>query len=69
MEDIENSYDTMVNCKRLIELGFKPRQASKIIRESKEYLVKVEGIDFYSGRQVSVVPARVIQKLFYIKVG
>lgn len=69
MEQLEKAYDVMIDRSRLIELGFKPSQASKIIRDSKEYLANVEGINFYAGRQVAVVPARVVQKLFYIEIG
>ncbi|GMC04623.1 hypothetical protein K5E_26620 [Enterococcus thailandicus] len=69
MEQLEKTYDVMIDRSRLIELGFKPSQASKIIREAKEYLANVQGIKFYSGRQVAAVPARIIQKLFYIEIG
>lgn len=64
---MEKSFEMMVSCKDLTELGFKPYQAKQIIRESKEYLAQVEGIAFYYNRQVSVVPARVIEKLFNIQ--
>ncbi|AUB53352.1 hypothetical protein IGK38_002185 [Enterococcus pernyi] len=68
MEKVEKTYDVMIDRNRLIELGFKPSQASKMIRDSKEYLANVEGISFYSGRQIAVVPAKIIQKLFYIEI-
>lgn len=66
---MRNEFDLMVNKKDLINMGFKPNQAGQIIKESKEYLVKIEGVNFYSNRQVSVVPARIIEKLYHIQVS
>jgi hypothetical protein len=66
---MQSCFEAMVNCKELVELGFKPYQAKQIIRECKEYLAQVEGIDFYYNRQVSIVPARVVEKLFDIQVS
>ncbi|MBO6438781.1 DUF3173 domain-containing protein [Enterococcus faecalis] len=60
-------FETMIGCKDLIDLGFKPYQAKQIMKQCKEYLVKVEGIDFYYNRQVDIVPARIIEKLFNIQ--
>lgn len=65
---MQSCFETMVSCKELVELGFKPYQAKQILRKCKEYLAQVEGIDFYYNRQVSVVPARVVEKLFNIQV-
>lgn len=65
---MEKSFEVMVNSDDLIALGFKPYQSKKMIRECKEYLAKIEGIDFYYNRQVRIVPARTIEKLFSIKV-
>lgn len=65
---MEKQKDIMIKRSDLIKLGFKPNQATQIIKECKEYLINVEGINFYSNRQVGVVPARVIEKLFHIQV-
>ncbi|MCU7721532.1 DUF3173 domain-containing protein [Enterococcus faecium] len=46
MEKVEKTYDVMIDRNRLIELGFKPSQASKMIRDSKEYLANVEELVF-----------------------
>ncbi len=66
---MKKSFEVMVSSKDLIEIGFKPYQAKQIIRDCKEYLAKIEGIDLYYNRQVSVVPARVVEKLFKIKIA
>lgn len=66
---MRNNFEIMVSSEELIELGFKPYQAKQIIRECKDYLTQVEGIDFYYNRQVGIVPARVIEKLFNIQVS
>lgn len=60
-------FETMVSCKDLIELGFKPYQAKQIIKECKEHLANVEGIYFYYNRQINIVPARIVEKLFNIQ--
>lgn len=57
----------MVNRSDLIQMGFKSNQARQMLKESKEYLTKIEGLSFYSNRQVSVVPARIIEKLYHIQ--
>lgn len=62
-------FEAMVSSKELIETGFKPYQAKQIIRECKEYLSEIEGISLYYNRQVNIVPARVIEKLFNIQVS
>ncbi|EAC2531352.1 DUF3173 domain-containing protein [Listeria monocytogenes] len=64
---MEKCFDTMASCKDLIELGVKPYQVKRFSRECKEYITQVKGIAFYYNRQVSVVPARVIEKLFNIQ--
>lgn len=66
---MSEKFDTMISSNDLIKLGFKPYQAKKIIRECKEHLSKVEGIDFYDNRQVAIVPARIVNQLFHINVG
>ncbi|EHP2905298.1 TPA: DUF3173 family protein [Listeria monocytogenes] len=48
-------------------MGVKPYQVKRFSREGKEYLTQVKGIAFYYNRQVSVVPARVIEKIFNIQ--
>ncbi len=58
---MQSCFETMVSCKELVELGFKPYQAKQILRKCKEYLAQVEGIDFYYNRQVSVVCSRSYQ--------
>ncbi|EIQ7148835.1 DUF3173 family protein [Enterococcus faecalis] len=58
----------MVRSEDLIELGFKPYQAKQMIKECKEHLSKIEGISLYYNRQVNVVPARIIEKLFDIQI-
>lgn len=65
---MKNSFEVMVNSDDLIALGFKPYQSKRMIRDCKNYLAQVEGIDLYYNRQVRVVPARIIEKLFNIKV-
>ncbi|NTP76692.1 DUF3173 family protein [Enterococcus faecium] len=64
---MSKTFEIMINDKDLIELGFRPYQAKQIIKECKEYLVKIEGIDFYYNRQVRIVPARIVEKLFNIQ--
>jgi hypothetical protein len=64
---METKCDFMVNRAILIEMGFKPSQAARMIKESKAYLARIEGIDFYNNRQVGVVPSRVIEHLFTFK--
>lgn len=61
-------FEVMISRLDLIHIGFKPNQASVMIREAKEHLSTVEGISFYSNRQVGVVPARIIEKLFDIQI-
>ncbi|MGM0111202.1 DUF3173 family protein [Enterococcus sp. DIV0187] len=63
------NFEEMVSAKDLIELGFKPYQAKQIIKECKEYLANIEGISFYYNRQVAIVPARILEKLFGIQIG
>ncbi|MDU5337091.1 DUF3173 family protein [Enterococcus sp.] len=65
---MKTKFEIMVSSNDLIDLGFKPFQAKQMIRESKEHLVTVEGIDFYDNRQVNIVPARIIEKLFSIQI-
>lgn len=67
-EIMEKRFEIMVSAKELVELGFKPYQAKQMIRKCKEYLAKNEGVDFYRNRQVRVVPARIIEKLFNIQI-
>lgn len=59
----------MVSRKDLINMGFRPNQAYRMLKEAKEFLVMVEGVDFYNNRQINVVPARVIEKLFHLKIN
>ncbi|HFD1634319.1 TPA: DUF3173 family protein [Enterococcus faecium] len=66
---MEKEFDIMVSRKDLINMGFKSNQAYQMIREAKNFLVKIEGVDFYNNRQVSVVPARTIEKLFHLKIN
>lgn len=66
---METKCDFMVNRAILIEMGFKLSQAARMIKESKAYLARIEGIDFYNNRQVGVVPSRVIEQLFHIQVA
>lgn len=66
---METKCDFMVNRAILTEMGFKPSQAARMIKESKAYLARIEGIDFYNNRQVGVVPSRVIEHLFHIQVA
>ncbi|WP_430617346.1 DUF3173 family protein [Enterococcus sp. AZ188] len=66
---MEDNFDLMVGKADLINMGFKPNQAAKMLKEAKEFLVRIEGIEFYSNRQISVVPARIIEKLFYLKIS
>ncbi|EAC4616598.1 DUF3173 family protein [Listeria monocytogenes] len=61
-------FEVMVSRMDLILIGFKSYQASTMIREAKEHLSTIEGISFYSNRQVGVVPARIIEKLFGIQI-
>lgn len=65
---MKKEFDVMVSRNDLIEIGFKPTQASNMLKESKDYLVKVEGVSFYDNRQINVVPARIIEKLFHIQI-
>lgn len=58
----------MVNARDLIELGFKPHQAKQMIRECKNHLANVEGIDLYYNRQVKIIPARILQQLFGLQI-
>ncbi|OQO89255.1 hypothetical protein BH739_01245 [Enterococcus casseliflavus] len=58
----------MISKSDLISMGFKPNQASKMVKEAKEYLVNVKGIELYDNRQLSVVPARTIEEIFHLKV-
>lgn len=66
---MKTKFEIMVSSNDLIDLGFKPFQAKQMIRECKEHLVTVEGIDFYDNRQVNIVPARIIEKLFSIQIS
>uniref|UniRef100_UPI00403F676F DUF3173 family protein n=1 Tax=Candidatus Enterococcus willemsii TaxID=1857215 RepID=UPI00403F676F len=66
---MEKEFDIMVSRKDLINMGFRPNQAYQMLKEAKEFLVMVEGVDFYNNRQISVVPARVIEKLFHLKIS
>lgn len=59
----------MISKSDLIDMGFKPNQASKMLKEAKEFLVIVEGVDFYNNRQVNVVPSRIIERIFHIKIS
>lgn len=65
---MEKSFEVMVSAKELITMGFKPYQAKQMIRKCKDYLVTSEGIEFYRNRQVRIVPARIIEKLFNIQI-
>ncbi|HAP2864199.1 TPA: DUF3173 domain-containing protein [Enterococcus faecalis] len=65
---MNKDFEVMVSRSDLIQIGFKPHQASVMIREAKKHLSIVEGISFYSNRQVGVVPARIIEKLFDIQI-
>lgn len=66
---MKTKFEIMVSSDDLINVGFKPFQAKQMIRECKEHLVTVEGIDFYDNRQVNIVPARIIEKLFSIQIS
>ncbi|MET1995946.1 DUF3173 family protein [Enterococcus faecium] len=66
---MEKDFDIMVSRKDLINMGFRPNQAYRMLKEAKEFLVMVEGVDFYNNRQINVVPARVIEKLFHLKIN
>lgn len=63
-----NEFDIMITKSDLISMGFKNNQATQMLREAKQYLVNVEGIYLYNNRQISVVPARIIEKLFHLKI-
>lgn len=65
---MERSFEVMVNASDLIELGFRPYQAKQMIKDCKEYLTKVEGIDLYYNRQINIVPARTLKKLFGLQI-
>lgn len=66
---MEVEFDIMISKSDLIDMGFKPNQASKMLKEAKEFLVIVEGVDFYNNRQVNVVPSRIIERIFHIKIS
>lgn len=63
-----NEFDIMISKSDLVSMGFKTNQAAQMLREAKEYLVSVEGVNLYDNRQINVVPARIIEKLFRLKV-
>lgn len=65
---MEKGFEVMVNASDLIELGFRPYQAKQMVKECKEHLAKVEGIDLYYNRQINIVPARTLEKLFGIQI-
>lgn len=65
---MKKKFEIMIDSSDLVDLGFKPFQAKQIIRECKDYLVTIEGIDFYDNRQVKIVPARIVEKLFSIQI-
>ncbi|EGO7946515.1 DUF3173 domain-containing protein [Enterococcus faecalis] len=58
----------MISSDDLVNLGFKPYQAKKIIKESKEHLANIDGIELYYNRQIKIVPARIVEQLFGIQV-
>lgn len=57
----------MVSRHDLEKMGFKRNQAQTMVRECKDYLVRIEGIDLFNNRQICVVPARTIEKLYHIQ--
>lgn len=65
---MNNSFEVMVSANHLVDLGFKPYQAKQIIKECKEYLALIEGFTFFYNRQVSIVPARIVEKLYGIQI-
>lgn len=65
---MNKKFEVMISADDLIDLGFKPFQAKQMIRECKEHLSQIEGIDFYDNRQINIVPARIIKKLFSIQI-
>ncbi len=66
---MEKQFETMVSKSDLEELGFNRNQATVMVQQCKKYLVQIEGIDFYANRQVRVIPARILEKLFGIQLA
>lgn len=66
---MEKDFDTMVNRSDLINLGFKANQATQMIKEAKKFLINIEGVELYNNRQINMVPSRVIEELFHLKIN
>lgn len=64
---MEKQFEVMVSRSDLEKMGFKKNQALMMVRECKDYLVEIEGINFFANRQIGVVPARMIEKLYHIQ--
>lgn len=58
----------MVNCKFLCDLGFPENQARRIIRQAKADLVE-QGLGFYNGKRVGMVPATAVEKIIGISLS
>lgn len=54
--------EKLITKKELIELGYSTYLASKIIRETKQLLVK-QGFSYYNNRRVGKVPAAAVEKI------
>lgn len=50
----------------LIHLGYSEYLASKIIRETKQLLVK-QGFSYYNNRRIGKVPAAAVEKIIGLK--
>lgn len=64
---MERQFEIMVCRSDLEKIGFKKNQSLEIMKECKKYLIEIEGINFYANRQVCVVPARILERLFDIQ--
>lgn len=54
--------EKLITKTELLELGYSTYLASKIIRETKQLLVK-QGFSYYSNRRVGKVPAAAVEKI------
>ena len=57
--------NNMITKKELENIGFKPHQATTIIREAKILMVN-NGFPYYNNKRVGVVPAHIVESIIGI---
>lgn len=57
---------SIVSNKDLVELGFRPYTADRIIRQARAILVK-QGFEFYSAKRIMVVPKSTVEEILGTK--